>query len=144
MPTPDRRVGTEITSSSCSVQTFLNGFCQLGPYKGGKFIFRDAPDSGYTLIGKVGGINEEEAENFDLDEIPAEEGDLDLDLEDEATDEAAVEGDEDLDLDLDSEEDAELNLDLDLDLGEEEEEETNEPLLQPIEEKVNFDEIERL
>ena len=81
--------------------------------------------SGYTLVGKVGGIEESEAENFDLDEIEINENELDLDFPEEGTEEVDAEGTgeageameegEDLDLDLDFEE-------------EEEQEEANESL----------------
>lgn len=81
--------------------------------------------SGYTLVGKVGGIEESEAENFDLDEIEIDENELDLDFPEEGTEEVDAEGTgeageameegEDLDLDLDFEE-------------EEEQEEANESL----------------
>lgn len=86
--------------------------------------------SGYTLIGKVGGIEADEAENFDTEEMAEEENELNLDFPEEGTEEVDAEGvgegademseDEfDLDLDLESEEEEEV---------EEEEEETNESL----------------
>lgn len=94
--------------------------------------------SGYTLIGKVGGIEADEAANFDTDEVDIDENELDLDFPEEGTEEVDAEGtgeageameDEDLE-----------DLDLDLDLDEEEEEEVeeslhNSKLLQDIENK---------
>lgn len=84
--------------------------------------------SGYTLVGKVGGIDESEAENFDLDEIEIDENELDLDFPEEGTEEVDAEGTgeageamedegEELDLDFDFEEEPE-----------EEQEEANESL----------------
>ena len=87
--------------------------------------------SGYTLVGKVGGINEEEAENFDLDGIDVDENELDLDFPEEGTEEIDAEGtgeageameDEGEDLDLD------FNFDLEEEEEEEEQEEANESL----------------
>ena len=83
--------------------------------------------SGYTLVGKVGKIDETEAENFELEDLPVEENDSEADLTDEGTEEDA----ENLDLDLDAldetSEAEDLDLDLDLDLADEEEE-TNESM----------------
>jgi hypothetical protein len=73
--------------------------------------------SGYTLVGKVGGIEEGEAENFDLDDIDVEvdENELNLDFPEEGTEEVDAEGvgegaeemsDEDFDFDLDFEEES--------------------------------------
>ena len=84
--------------------------------------------SGYTLVGKVGGVDDTEMNNFDIaDEAVAEEEDeLNLDFPEEGTEEVDAEGtgeageameDEDFDLDLDFEEEPA-----------EEEEETNESL----------------
>jgi len=82
--------------------------------------------SGYTLIGKVGGIEADEAANFDTDEVDLDENELDLDFPEEGTEEVDAEGtgdgaeeisDEELD-----------DLDLDLDFEEEEEEEVEESL----------------
>ena len=57
--------------------------------------------SGYTLIGKVGGITEDEAANFDLDEIEAEDdNELNLDFPEEGTEEADSGDTEDLDFDF--------------------------------------------
>lgn len=82
--------------------------------------------SGYTLVGKVGKIDETEAENFELEDLPVEENDSEADLDNEGTEEDT----ENLDLDtLDETSEAEdLDLDLDLDLAEEGEEETNESI----------------
>lgn len=88
--------------------------------------------SGYTLVGKVGGIEESEAENFDLDgiDIEAEDNELNLDFPEEGTEEIDAEGvgegaeemsDEDFDFDLDFEEESEEE-------EEEEPEEANESL----------------
>jgi hypothetical protein len=80
--------------------------------------------SGYTLVGKVGGIDESEAENFEGEEVAPEgvEGENELNLDfpeegaegaEEPADEASEEGGEeefnldDLDLNLDEEEPAE-------------------------------------
>jgi hypothetical protein len=89
--------------------------------------------SGYTLVGKVGGIDEEEAENFDLDGIDVDENELDLDFPEEGTEEVDAEGtgeageameDEGEDLDLD------FNFDFEEEeeAPEEEQEEANESL----------------
>ena len=87
--------------------------------------------SGYTLVGKVGGVDESEAENFDMDDMAAEgeEDELNLDFPEEGTEEIDAEGtgeageameDEDLSLDLEEEPEEEAE--------EEPEEETNESL----------------
>jgi hypothetical protein len=78
--------------------------------------------SGYTLVGKVGGIEAEEAENFDLDEVDSEENELDLEFPEEGTEEVDAEGTGDGAEVMEDEED----LDLDLDFEEEIEEETEE------------------
>ena len=94
--------------------------------------------SGYSLVGKVGGINEEEAENFDLDEIEIDENELNLDFPEEGTEEVDAEGtgeagdamedeSEDLDLDFDFEDDVEADEDEE-ENEEEDVEETNESL----------------
>ena len=66
--------------------------------------------SGYTLIGKVGAVSEEEADQYQAEEAPAEENELDLDFE-EPTEEVDAEGtgegaeemsNDDLDLDLEA------------------------------------------
>jgi hypothetical protein len=82
--------------------------------------------SGYTLVGKVGGIEESEAENFDLDEIEIDENELDLDFPEEGTEEVDAEGTGEAGEAMEEGED----LDLDFDFGEEEEEseEANESL----------------
>lgn len=88
--------------------------------------------SGYTLVGKVGGIEESEAENFDLDgiDIGDEDNELNLDFPEEGTEEVDAEGvgegaeemsDEDFDFDLDFDEESEEE-------EEEEPEEANESL----------------
>jgi hypothetical protein len=88
--------------------------------------------SGYTLVGKVGGVDETEMSNFEgSEEGAAEEGvedELNLDFPEEGTEEVDAEGT--------GEGAEEMDLDLDLDLGDEgaeeepaeEEEETNESL----------------
>lgn len=95
-------------------------------------------DGGYTLVGKVGSVEADEAANFnaedtDLEEEPAAEEETAEDeaAEDEATgEETANEGEETAD-------DFDLNLDLDLEDEEEEVEESlhNSELLQDIEKK---------
>ncbi len=87
--------------------------------------------SGYTLVGKVGGIDESEAENFDLDGIEIDENELDLDFPEEGTEEVDAEGTGEAGEAMEEGED--LDLDLDFDFGEEDEteeesEETNESL----------------
>ena len=79
--------------------------------------------SGYTLVGKVGGINEDEAENFDLDEIEIDENELDLEFPEEGTEEVDAEGTGEAGEAMEDE-----DLDLDLDFEEEEQEEANESL----------------
>lgn len=81
--------------------------------------------SGYTLVGKVGGIDESEAENFDLDEIEIDENELDLDFPEEGTEEVDAEGTGEAG---EAMEDAGEELDLDFDFEEEEQEEANESL----------------
>lgn len=81
--------------------------------------------SGYNLIGRVGGIEESEADNFDLDEI--DENELDLDFSEEADEEETTD---------EASEEEELNLDdLELDLPEEEEEAEEES--EEVEESLN-------
>jgi hypothetical protein len=80
--------------------------------------------SGYNLIGRVGGIEESEADNFDLDEI--DENELDLDFSEEADEETTDEASEEEELNLD---------DLELDLPEEEEEAEEES--EEVEESLN-------
>jgi hypothetical protein len=85
--------------------------------------------SGYNLIGRVGGIEESEADNFDLDEI--DENELDLDFSEEADEETTDEETTD-----EASEEEELNLDdLELDLPEEEEEAEEES--EEVEESLN-------
>ncbi len=84
--------------------------------------------SGYTLVGKVGGIDESEAENFDLDEIEVDENELDLDFPEEGTEEVDAEGTGEAGEAMEDEgEDLDLDLDFDFD-EEEEQEEANESL----------------
>jgi len=91
--------------------------------------------SGYTLIGKVDSVSDEEAGNY---EIPEEENELDLDFDTEVAEEpteeepAEEEGSEDLDLDLD----------LDLEEIPEEEEEKKEESFQASGETVLNEEVE--
>lgn len=80
--------------------------------------------SGYTLVGKVGGIDESEAENFDLDEIEIDENELDLDFPEEGTEEVDAEGTGEAG---EAMEDEGEELDLDFDFEEESEEELEEP-----------------
>lgn len=86
--------------------------------------------SGYTLIGKVGAVGEDEMDNYQAaEEAPAEENELDLNFE-EPTEEVDAEGTGEADTgdnEADNGEGGE-DLDLDLDLGEEEEEKKEESL----------------
>jgi hypothetical protein len=86
--------------------------------------------SGYTLVGKVGGIDESEAENFDLGEMPAAEGEeeLNLDFPAEGTEEVDAEGTGEGAEEMAAEDDFDLDLDLDLEDETEEPEEANESL----------------
>lgn len=86
--------------------------------------------SGYTLVGKVGGIDETEAENFDLDEMPAAEGEeeLNLDFPAEGTEEVDAEGTGEGAEEMAAEDDFDLDLDLDFEDETEEPEEANESL----------------
>lgn len=93
--------------------------------------------SGYTLVGKVGNISEDEADNFDMDDIEVDENELNLDFpeegEDTAEEPAAEEEDfdlEELNLDLPEESEEELE-----DLEDEEEEE------EPVEESLHNSEL---
>jgi hypothetical protein len=87
--------------------------------------------SGYTLVGKVGGVEADEMSNFDLDDAEAAiegEDELNLDFPEEGTEEIDAEGTGEAAVAM---EDDDLNLDLDLEeepAEEEEEEETNESL----------------
>ena len=79
--------------------------------------------SGYTIVGKVAPVEQDEMESFEADEEPAEEdNELDLDFEepDEEEDKAEEENKEDL---VDEETDEEDLDDFDLDFEEPEEEE---------------------
>lgn len=83
--------------------------------------------SGYSLIGKVGGISEDEADNFDLDSAEVTEDELDLEFP-EGTEEVDAEGTGDgADAMTDDEE---LSLDLEIEENEEGEEE-------PVEESLH-------
>ena len=84
--------------------------------------------SGYTLVGKVGGIEESEAENFDLDEIEIDENELDLDFPEEGTEEVDAEGTGEAGEAMEEGEDLDLDLDFDFEEEEEEQEEANESL----------------
>lgn len=84
--------------------------------------------SGYTLVGKVGGIEESEAENFDLDEIEVDENELDLDFPEEGTEEVDAEGTGEAGEAMEEGEDLDLDLDFDFEEEEEEQEEANESL----------------
>lgn len=88
--------------------------------------------SGYTLIGKVGAVGEDEMDNYQAaEEAPAEENELDLNFE-EPTEEVDAEGTGEADTGDNEADNGEgnedLDLDLDLDLGEEEEEKKEESL----------------
>ena len=67
--------------------------------------------SGYTLIGKVGAVSDEEASEYQAEEAPAEENELDLDFDTEEApaeeEQPAEEGEKELDLDLNLEEEPE-------------------------------------
>ena len=82
--------------------------------------------SGYTLIGKVGGIEADEAENFDMDEIDVDENELNLDFPEEGTEEVDAEGTGEIGDAMEDAEAEELDLDLDFDLEDDEEEEEEE------------------
>ena len=77
--------------------------------------------SGYTLIGKVGAVSEDEASEYQAEEAPAEENELNLDFEEVPTEEEAPaeESEEDLDLDLNLEEPAEEETNESLNLSKE-------------------------
>jgi hypothetical protein len=75
--------------------------------------------SGYTLVGKVGGIDETEAENYDLDEVPEGEDELKLDFPEERTEQVDAEGTGHGAEEMAAEDDFDLDLDLDLDEQEE-------------------------
>jgi hypothetical protein len=81
--------------------------------------------SGYTLIGKVDTVGEEEAAQYDVDDFEENELDLNFD-EEEGTNEEPVEAEEEVATEGDTEEDADL--DLDLAPIEDEEEEVKESL----------------
>ena len=97
--------------------------------------------SGYTLVGKVGGIDESEAENFDLDEIEIDENELDLDFPEEGTEEVDAEGTGEAGEAMEDGEELDLDLDLEEEPAEEEEQEEaneslhNSKLLDKIEDK---------
>jgi hypothetical protein len=86
--------------------------------------------SGYTLVGKVGGVDESEVDNFEAEEVAPEDIDneLNMDFPEEGTEEVDAEGTGEAG---EAMEDEDFDLDLDLDLAEEPEEEeegTNESL----------------
>lgn len=95
--------------------------------------------SGYTLIGKVGGIEESEVDNFDLDEMEVDEDELDLDFPEEGTEEIDAEGTGEAGEAMEDEDFDDLDLDLDFDEEDEEEEVEeslhNSELLKKIEDK---------
>ena len=83
--------------------------------------------SGYTLIGKVGAVTEDEADKYD--ETPAEENELDLDFDkgtEEVDAEGTGEGAEEMSDEEQEEESSDEDLDLDLNLEEVPEEEPEE------------------
>jgi len=98
--------------------------------------------SGYTLIGKVGGVDEAEMSNFEGgDELAAEEGsedELNLDFPEEGTEEVDAEGTGEAGAAM---EDDELDLDLDLE-GEEEPEEEPEEANESLHNSELLDKIE--
>ena len=90
--------------------------------------------SGYTLIGKVGAVSEDEADKYD--ETPAEENELDLDFGD-STEEVDAEGTGEGAEEMSDEESSEPEEDLDLDLNLEEVPE-EEPEEEKKEESLNL------
>ena len=85
---------------------------------------------GYTLVGKVGGVDESEAANFDTEDLSLEgsEDELNLDFPEEGTEEVDTEGTGEGAEEMSEEEDLDLDLDLDLEEESTEDEETNESL----------------
>ena len=94
--------------------------------------------SGYTLIGKVGAVEEDEADKYE--EAPAEESELDLDFE-EPTEEVDAEGTGEAETTLEepAEEETEDELNLDFTDTEEEEEEEEEKK----EESLNLSKVQK-
>lgn len=90
--------------------------------------------SGYTLIGKVGAVEEDEADQYTEEPVAKEESELDLDFE-EPTEEVDAEGTGEGADELSDEELAELNRELE-EIPTEEEEEKKE-------ESLNHSEVER-
>lgn len=82
--------------------------------------------SGYTLVGKVDTVGEEEAAQYDVDDFEENELDLNFDEEEASTEEPAEAEEEEVATEGDTEEDADL--DLDLAPIEDEEEEVQESL----------------
>lgn len=103
--------------------------------------------SGYTLIGKVDTVGEEEAENYDVEDFEADELNLDFpegteEVDPEGTGEGAEE-----DTEESSEDDLDLNLDIEETEGEEEtteEESDEEEVKESLREAANEDEIEEI
>lgn len=85
--------------------------------------------SGYTLVGKVGNISEDEADNFDTDDIEVDENELNLDFSEEGEETAKESATEEEEFDLEE---------LDLDLPEESEESEDE--LEDLEEEEPVEE----
>jgi hypothetical protein len=82
-------------------------------------------DSGYTLVGKVDTVGEEEAAQYDIDDFDENELNLDFD-EEEASAEEPAEAEEEVATEGETEEEADL--DLDLTPAEDDEEEVQESL----------------
>jgi hypothetical protein len=97
--------------------------------------------SGYTLVGKVGGIEEAEAANFDMDEVDFEEDELNLDFPEEGTEEVDAEGTGE-GADFMSEEDSLDDLDLDFEEEEEADEEETEEANESLQNSKLLDKIE--
>ena len=97
-------------------------------------------NSGYTLIGKVDQVGEDEAENYDVEDFEEEELNLDFP---EGTEESDPEGTGE---GAEEEETNSLDLDLDLEVteGEEEPTEEEEEVKESLREAVEEDEIEEI
>ena len=103
--------------------------------------------SGYTLIGKVDTVGEEEAENYDVEDFDESELNLDFpegteEVDPEGTGEGAEE-----DTEESNEDDLDLNLDIEETEGEEEtpeEESDEEEVKESLREAANEDEIEEV
>ena len=94
--------------------------------------------SGYTLVGKVDTVGEEEASQYDVEDFEENELDLNFD-EEEATEEESTEADEEVATEEETGEDADLDLDLAPVEDEEEEVQESLKLNEEVEESLNED-----